>query len=132
MIAALADHHGDAAMMTGQMVQSWCIGPDAPLRVWIAKDRGQAIGYLAAFPAYQLQMGMSWMELHHLYVDAAHRRRGIGRALIQTLETYAVENGHKAMVVKTVDGNDEAPNTYLALNFTERPFSGRRFRRLVI
>ena len=52
------------------------------------------------------------MMLYELGVDEAHRRRGIGRALVRSLADLAAERGCSSMFVLTERGNDAAMATY--------------------
>ena len=50
---------------------------------------GTVIGWIGAMPQYD---GLVW-ELHPIVVDEAHRRHGIGRALMQDLEAILIARG---------------------------------------
>ena len=64
------------------------IGADKVSRV--AVDGGGAVlGWIGAMPQYD---GLVW-ELHPIVVDEAHRRHGIGRGLMQDLETILIARG---------------------------------------
>ena len=52
------------------------------------------------------------MMLYELAVDEAHRRRGIGRALVRALAELAAERGCPTMFVLTERTNDAAIATY--------------------
>jgi aminoglycoside 6'-N-acetyltransferase I len=64
------------------------LGGDRISRVAIHHADG-VIGWIAGIPSYD---GAVW-ELHPLAVAASHRRRGIGRALVQDLERLARQRG---------------------------------------
>lgn len=57
-------------------------------RVAIGTD-GAVLGWIGAMPEYD---GLVW-QLHPIVVDEAHRRHGIGRALIQDLESILIARG---------------------------------------
>ena len=63
----------------------------------------KVIGWIGGIPSYE---GLVW-ELHPLVVDAAHRRRGIGRSLVQDLETTVVGRGALTLWVGADDENHE-------------------------
>ena len=70
-------------------------------------DAGRVVGWIGGQPQYD---GQVW-EIHPLVVAAHARRRGIGRALAQELETLAVARG---AVTLWLGSDDEAGETSLA------------------
>ena len=58
-----------------------------------------------------------YAELSELFVEEAHRRQGIARALIQAAERLAVESGARQMVILTDFYNHPAQQLYRALGF---------------
>ena len=64
------------------------IDADKVSRVALGSD-STVIGWIGAMPQYD---GLVW-ELHPIVVDEAHRRHGIGRALIQDLEAILIDRG---------------------------------------
>ena len=69
---------------------------------WIAlaarDEEGRVVGWTGGQPQY----ARVW-ELHPLVVSAAHRERGIGRALVAALEARVREQGALTLVVGTDD-----------------------------
>lgn len=54
-------------------------------------------------------------EILHLYVDAGHARRGIGRALMQRLALALQAQGYRSIALGVVEGNDAAIAFYKQL-----------------
>ncbi len=52
-----------------------------------------------------------------VYVDAAHRGSGIGRALVETAITHASEAGIRLLHLTVTVGNDAARRVYVGLGF---------------
>ncbi len=69
--------------------------------VWVAEVAGQVAGFVA----------LDGDEVTWLYVDPAHYRQGIGRALLR----HAVDAGGREVTV--LDGNDSALALYRAEGF---------------
>ena len=66
-------------------------------------DAGRAIGWIGATPSYG---GRVW-EIHPLVVSDAHRRRGVGRALVEDLERIVAERGGLTLWLGSDDENAE-------------------------
>ena len=58
------------------------------------------------------------MLLYELGVDESHRRRGIGRALVEALASHAVDQGCSIMWVPLDAGDDIAHATYRSAGAT--------------
>ncbi|MEN8887244.1 MAG: GNAT family N-acetyltransferase, partial [Celeribacter marinus] len=67
------------------------------------------------------------MDLHHLFVDEAHRGRGIGRALINASHDLARTLGCGRITVGTMTTNIAAQKAYVACGFVPVPMTGKRF-----
>jgi aminoglycoside 6'-N-acetyltransferase I len=70
-------------------------------------EGGRVIGWIGGQPQYD---GHVW-ELHPLVVDARHRRRGVGRALVEDLESIARARGG---ITLWLGSDDELGETSLA------------------
>ena len=64
---------------------------------------GTAIGWIGAIPSYA---GRVW-EIHPLVVATAHRRRGVGRALVEDLERIVARRGGLTLWLGSDDENAE-------------------------
>ena len=78
------------------------LAPDRISRVLI-DESGAALGWIGGISTYG---GRVW-EVHPLVVGAAHRRRGIGRALVEDLERVVAGRGALTLWVGSDDENDE-------------------------
>ncbi|HVC60445.1 MAG TPA: GNAT family N-acetyltransferase [Acetobacteraceae bacterium] len=52
-----------------------------------------------------------------VYVDAAHRRTGLGRALVETAIAHARDGGIRLLLLTVTVGNDAARQAYAGLGF---------------
>jgi ribosomal protein S18 acetylase RimI-like enzyme len=77
----------------------------------VAAVDGQDVGFVSGVETTHPDKGTE-LFLYELGVDEAHRRRGIGRALVEALAALAVERGCYGMWVATEPDNDAAIATY--------------------
>jgi GNAT superfamily N-acetyltransferase len=66
----------------------------------------------------------STIELKRMFVAAAHRGAGVGRAIVQALEAWARELGYTAAVLETGVLQPEAVALYTACGYTGIPSYG--------
>lgn len=67
------------------------------------EESGTVLGWIGGFPSYD---GHVW-EIHPLVVAASERRRGLGRALVEDLESLVRVRGALTLVAASDDENDE-------------------------
>jgi len=85
----------------GQVVESWKISnkDKLPVRLVAVKD-GRCLGAIAIVEN-DLRCRDYTPWLASLYVDAAHRNKGIGRGLIERVKEIAREMGYKEIYLRT-------------------------------
>lgn len=70
------------------------------------------LGFTQLYPTFSsVSMKRQWI-LNDLYVAAAGRRRGVGRALMERARRYATETGAKGLVLETAVDNRAAQALY--------------------
>ncbi|MFQ5635549.1 MAG: GNAT family N-acetyltransferase [Gammaproteobacteria bacterium] len=77
---------------------------------FVAEEQGEVIGWGALSTEKQ--------EITNVFVDPAHHRRGVGRAIIRTLENAAREAGLKSV---TLRATGTAIEFYLATGYRADP-----------
>jgi ribosomal protein S18 acetylase RimI-like enzyme len=82
-------------------------------RVWLALDGDRAVGVVAT----QHEMWNRHVIIWHLYVHSSHRRRGIGRRLLDTALSTAREAGARTAWVETSNLNLPGVRAYERLGF---------------
>jgi GNAT superfamily N-acetyltransferase len=82
------------------------------LRVFIAEDRGRFVGFATTMeiPA-SLRLARYW-QIRDLFVLPAHRRLGVGRALLASVRAAAIASDALRLVLQTEDDNDPALRLY--------------------
>ena len=86
-------------------------GPHALFECLIAEDDGEAAGFALFFPIYSTWRGAS-MHLEDLFVQPAHRGRGIGKALLARVAAIAVERHCARLQWDVLDWNTPAIEFY--------------------
>ena len=97
------------------------LGADAPPSLWVARTEhgGRVVGYVAT----RARAGA--LEISGLATDAAHRRTGLGRALVRAAVRSARSRGLALVSLHVSTGNDGAIRLYVSEGFrTERRIAG--------
>jgi GNAT superfamily N-acetyltransferase len=98
------------------------------IHVLLARDTGQIAG-LASYSFLWPAVGISRsIYLKELYVSSSHRRRGLGRKLMEALTAIAVDRGCSRLEWTTDRDNADARAFYAELGFDE--LSAKVFYRL--
>jgi ribosomal protein S18 acetylase RimI-like enzyme len=94
---------------------------DESALIFVAERNGQPIAYLAAHkvhgPDDTFEVGEGYAELFSLSVSPAERGRGVGQALLSTLDDALAPNGIENVVVAVMCGNDDAMRFYRRAGF---------------
>jgi ribosomal protein S18 acetylase RimI-like enzyme len=87
--------------------------------VLLAEVEGEVIGFASLRLVPYLSEDAPRAELTELYVEPAHRRQGVGRALLRRVEALAREGGATELVLLTGRENKSAQAFYRAIGFRE-------------
>lgn len=82
--------------------------------VFIAHDGEQAIGFTQLYPSFSSVSLARTFILNDLFVDAAHRQRGVGSALMAAAKAHAQTLGAIRLTLSTARDNTVAQSTYAA------------------
>jgi GNAT superfamily N-acetyltransferase len=91
------------------------------VRVWVAKDDavvGYAVVRVRETEASPFCPARTWWELDEIGVDAAHRRRGVARALVERIVAEARPAGLPALELNCWSFNLAAQQAFASLGFT--------------
>ena len=101
-------------LSTEQSSLTWqrILDPEFNMKCAVAIDDGLIVG----FTTYSLQ-NSTWSENGHcyledLFVDTAVRGKGVGRALIEYVKSYAIENNCSRLYWNTDEDNATARKLY--------------------
>ena len=82
-------------------------------------DGATPLGFVQLYPSFSsVSMKRLWI-LNDLYVAAAGRRRGVGRALIDRARDLAIETGARGLVLETAVDNVAAQSLYDSYGFVK-------------
>jgi len=88
---------------------------DAAVLHWVAEERGAVLGAMSAYVLRKRAGDPAEVLLYEIGVRSAHRRRGIGRALIAELDRWM--RAHDVREVWVLAGNAAAMAFYRACGF---------------
>lgn len=100
------------------------LAPDRVSRVAL-DEAGNVVGWVGGISTYA---GHVW-ELHPIVVSRAHRRLGIGRALVEDLERQVVARGALTLWLGSDDENDETSMSGVDL-YADVPAAIRHLKKL--
>lgn len=123
LIGALADYERlrDELHATPELLEQHLFGERPAASAAIAELDGQAVGYalwFATFSTFRAKPGV-WLE--DLFVLPAHRRSGVGRALLEHVARVAVERDCARLEWSALDWNEPALAFYRGLGARRLP-----------
>lgn len=111
-------HYGEAADVSRSaswLEQNLSTGR---LRVFVAEDGARFVGFAITMEApASLGLAHFW-QIRDLFVLPSHRRRGVGRALLDSVRAAAVTSGAQRLVLQTEENNDAALQLYTDSGYT--------------
>ncbi|WP_208347222.1 GNAT family N-acetyltransferase [Pseudaestuariivita rosea] len=120
MIKALAAFNDDISQATAETLERDIWAENPILTVFVAEADTGLVGYAAVCERVALHFGRRGMDIHHLFVAEGYRHMGLGRRLIETCKSHAIECGSDYLLVSTRDENDRAKAAYIACGFELR------------
>jgi ribosomal protein S18 acetylase RimI-like enzyme len=85
--------------------------------IFLAEAAGKAMGFTQLYPAFSSVGATHVWILNDLYVDAAARRQGTARALLQAAAEFARADGARRLELETDHSNDSAQALYRRLGW---------------
>src|SRR3989339_862186 len=87
--------------------------------VIVATLAGKPVGFAQLYPMYSsVRTSRTWI-LNDLYVDAAARRSGVARTLLEAAAAFAREDGAAGITLETTQDNAAARALYRAAGWNE-------------
>lgn len=126
LVQDLARHHGDTPMASADSLRRDLFGP-VPWAQGLVAVQGGVIGYALLLPLMRAHLGQRGMDLHHIFVAAQARGRGVGTALLAAARDVALAQGCVYLTVSTTEDNTKARGFYTSHGFHPAPPSPWRF-----
>lgn len=119
------DAHLDA-LSRSQREEAWGKTlAEGTTHVLVAETEGRVVGWIAAGPSRDPDARPGTGELHAIYIDSRHWRRGVGRLLWQRAEAHLRAQGFAIFTLWVLEENAGARAFYQGLGFGEDR-SGRK------
>jgi GNAT superfamily N-acetyltransferase len=90
-------------------------GPHAVAEVLLAYWDGNPVGFALYFRNFSTFLGQVGIYLEDLFVEPAHRGKGIGKALLSSLAKIAIERGYGRLEWSVLDWNTPSIEFYRSL-----------------
>jgi ribosomal protein S18 acetylase RimI-like enzyme len=78
------------------------------------------VGFTQLYPAYSSVRAVKYWILNDLYVEADHRKKGIGESLIKAAMDFAKKDGATFMELSTAIDNYTAQTLYENIGFEKQ------------
>ena len=129
LIRQLAEYEraADQVIGTEQLLFEALFGDDAVAEAVIAEVDGEPAGFALFYRTFSTWLCLPGLWLEDLFVSAAHRRGGIGSALLSHLAQLAISRGYRRLEWSALDWNTPALDFYESIGAT-RLAEWREFR----
>ncbi len=123
LIGALADYERlrDQLRATPALLEEHLFGARPAAEALIAERGGEAVGYALVFPTFSTFLARPGLWLEDLFVLPAHRRAGIGGALLAHVARLAVARGCGRLEWSALDWNEPALAFYRGIGARRLP-----------
>lgn len=117
LIRELADyeHLSDKCIATEDLLRRHLLGPDRAAEALIAEYDETVVAYAIYFKTFSTFLALPGIYLEDIYVQPAHRRRGIGKQMLQEIARLAVRRGYGRVEWSVLDWNTPSINFYKSL-----------------
>ena len=108
-------------VVTPEKLAPQLFGPRPAAEAVVAEVGGQVVAFALFFTHFSTFLGQPGLYLEDLYVQPAHRGRGLGKALLQRLGSLALERGCGRFEWSVLDWNENAIRFYEKMGATVMP-----------
>jgi GNAT superfamily N-acetyltransferase len=108
-------------VVTPEGLREQLFGPRPAAEAVVAGEPGSVVAFALYFHNFSTFLGRPGLYLEDLYVQPAHRGRGLGRALLRHLGALAVQRGCGRFEWSVLDWNENAIGFYEKMGATVMP-----------
>jgi GNAT superfamily N-acetyltransferase len=107
--------------VTPEKLRPQLFGETPAAEAMVAEVQGQVVAFALFFTNFSTFLAQPGLYLEDLFVQPAHRGKGIGEALLTRLAAMAVERGYGRFEWSVLDWNENAIRFYQRLGATMLP-----------
>ena len=108
-------------VVTPESLRTHLFGPQPAAQALVAEHGGAIVAFALYFTNFSTFLGKPGLYLEDLYVQPAHRGRGLGGALLRHLARLAVQRGCGRFEWSVLDWNARAIGFYEKMGATVMP-----------
>jgi len=97
------------------------LAKDSPAWLWLAERDGRAVAVFLANQIVSVEKGGETLWMEELYVTPGARRRGVARAMLDSVANEARRRGLRALDLEVVPSQQAAFALYRSLGFQDVP-----------
>jgi len=112
---AVYEKAADEAKATIEQIEETIFGKNPHTYCHVAEVDGEVVGISIWFLNYSTWLGRPGIYLEDLYVDPAHRGKGLGLALLKELGAICIERGYERLQWWVLDWNEPSIEFYKSL-----------------
>ena len=112
---------GHLVQTTAEKLHPHLFGDRPVVEALIGEIDGEAVGFALFFTNFSTFLAQPGIYLEDLYVRPAHRRSGLGKALLTRLAEIACERGYGRFDWSVLDWNEDAIRFYEKLGAVVMP-----------
>lgn len=87
---------------------------------FVALDNDEVVGYFILNEMIDVVRNVKFFHVDYVCVSLMHRRRGVGRLMMEYAEIFAKENGGKYLELTSGFQREDAHKLYLSIGFIKR------------
>ena len=109
----------EAPPLTWEAFRATHVGPEAPMKLLVAEQRGIVVGLAAWTLVHELYSGEAGLYISDLAVDRAFRGQGVGKALMEAVKAWARSQGVRKLGWDVWHANHTAKRFYEAVGASQ-------------